>query len=150
MKTHLLFPRSFRPAGLLLAPLFYWLMESDVTLSIFQKSEPAIARIKSDSFVYSENSSGDVWMVGLVISLLFVAFSRLKQEDEYTMHLRLHALMESVYINFALAAALIFFTNGMQFLFMAALHSMALLIVFSLLFYGRMLLRRSVSSQESA
>ena len=80
-------------------------------------------------------------MLGLLLSLIFIAFSRLRHEDEYIRHQRMNALLQSVYITYSVAFVLILFVHGFAFLVYACMHALTLLLVFSVLFYGRMLLR---------
>ena len=138
MRNSLLLPRFFRIPGLILTPVFGYLINKGAELSAFERSASAVSAIKTTNMVYTTNASGDVWMLGLLLSLLAIAFSKIKQEDEYTSHLRLRALMQSVYFNYILSIVIIFTTHGFSFLFLACINVVSLLLVFCVLFYGRM------------
>jgi len=153
MKSQFLLPWTFRPVGILLAPLFCYLIEADIQLPFLDRSP--VDTHSSDGRILlsfrSENASIEVWMLGLVLSLMFIAFSRLRRgEDEYTTQLRMRAWVQSVYINFILAVVIIFFSFGLEFLFFASMQFLALLVVFSILFYGRLALRRFAIKASAA
>jgi FlaA1/EpsC-like NDP-sugar epimerase len=142
VKNRFLLPRSFRLTGLILAPVFCWLLGAEIELPVLERQ----TSVQNQGSLLSQpmaNASMEVWMLGLVLSLIFIAFSRLRHEDEYTQHLRMTALLQSVYINYAVALMLILFVHGFAFLIYACMHALTLLLVFSVLFYSRMLFRAS-------
>ncbi|MDT3404119.1 hypothetical protein [Mucilaginibacter terrae] len=101
MKSRFLFPRYFRPLGwLLIIPGFilgYFV--------VFQSYEIAgfglVLREKSSMFIPAfENLTNELALTMVIIGLLFVAFARLKQEDELTALLRLNALYWAILVNY--------------------------------------------------
>jgi uncharacterized membrane protein len=61
---------------------------------------------------------------------MFIGFSKLKSEDEFTIKLRLEALLWAVYINFAIFLLSVIFIYGMVFIQIPLFSSLAFLVLF--------------------
>lgn len=122
MKTKWLFPHRYRligwlifvPSALLgLAALY---AEFDL-IDLFNYVLLGLQMAKSDDTIASlfgnANFTDELGAIGVIIGLLFIAFSREKVEDEMIGQLRLEALQWSVYVNYiVLAIAIVTFYDG--------------------------------------
>src|ERR1019366_2347204 len=108
MKNKLLFPRICRPIGFILLPLSVWLLTSNYEFSFLKTPT---------KFNLSNNNLTDEFSItGIIISLLMIAFSKLKHEDEYVKHIRLQSLQISVYVNYAVFLLMTFMVYGANYL----------------------------------
>ncbi len=78
----------------------------------------------------------------MLVGLVFIAFSRLKNEDEMVAHIRLISLQISVYCGVALFMLLTLFTFSFAFLVYSILLWYIMLVVFCVMFYGKIFLLR--------
>jgi hypothetical protein len=135
MRKQLLLPRGCRIAGLVLLPFAAWLLWAVMNGNF--KLPFLTTNIKVHDFLNTEehyNLTGDVAVTALICSLLMIAFSRLRQEDEYLVHLRLRALQIAVYINYAAFLLATYLVNGLSYLVVMECNVVALLVVFILVF----------------
>lgn len=103
MKAKFLFPHYFRLIGWLLAIPGFVLGY----LNVFQSYEiPGFGlklREKDGMFIPAfENFTNELALTLVIIGLVFIAFSRLKREDELSASLRLNALYWAILVNFVL------------------------------------------------
>lgn len=101
MRTQLLLPRLFRPIGYVLAIPGFVLGY----LVVYQKYEiPGFGfnmwNNSSRFFSNFENFTNELALMLVILGLLFVAFARVKKEDELTGRMRLNALYWGVLVNF--------------------------------------------------
>lgn len=100
MKSHLLFPHHFRSIGFVLAVTglilsYLFLFQLPWILSLVPKLTPSIVAIGIyENIIYKFN------VALLLIGLLFIAFSKVKNEDELTAHIRLNSLYWAILINY--------------------------------------------------
>lgn len=104
MKSRFLFPAYFRPAGICLAligfVLGYFVLYHQYSIPSLSFGEP---RTGIAAFFHPPMNLTDELAVVLIITgLLLTAFSRLKNEDELTAHLRLDALHWAILFNYLL------------------------------------------------
>lgn len=142
MKNRLLFPASFKIAGLILVlvamVLFVLWDRYNFEFSFLQTSDkPA----ESLSAVFTDNNLTNE-LIGIIalLGLVFIAFSRERMEDERTQLLRLQSLQISHYCNYALFAVLLFTINGISFPGMMLLLPYLFLITFIIIYYLRLYL----------
>lgn len=69
-------------------------------------------------------------MIGLIISLLFVAFSKEKIEDEYVSRIRERSLVWAVVINYIIIIVGILFMYDMTFFYLLLLNLVTMLLLF--------------------
>ena len=82
-----------------------------------------------------ENFTNELAANGVLIGLIFIAFSREKIEDEFMMKLRLESLVAAVLISYSLLLLAILFVYGFGF-FVALIYNMyTVLIIFIARFY---------------
>lgn len=110
MEPRLLFPSKFRYLGYLLAiPDFIlgWLTQQKgyiipgFELKI-RSGSPSFPIIKD-----VENFTNELALTLVIVGLIFIAFSRLKREDELTARIRINALYWAILINYLLYALVV-------------------------------------------
>lgn len=99
MKNKLLFPQIFRPFGILLAAvgfvLGYFVLYREYRIPGFGWTSHS-----PDSILRPDMNFTDELAITLcIVGLIFIAFSRLKKEDELSNQLRLRALHWTVWAN---------------------------------------------------
>lgn len=143
MKTNYLFPNRFRIIGwVLLIPaivLGY--------MVIFENLEFSFLNIKAlsllpDSFLGTASGTNSLWSVVednftqelvailFIVSAVFVAFSKEKNEDEYIYKIRLESLVWATYLSFAIQIFCILFFYDFTFLKSMMINTVTILIVF--------------------
>lgn len=103
MKPKLLFPNKFRYLGYILAVpgfiLGYFVLFHEYRIPDFAVKMRAKNYI--DRSMY-ENFTNELALTLVIVGLLFIAFSKLKREDELTSRIRLNTLYWAVLINYFL------------------------------------------------
>ena len=89
----------------------------------------------------NNNLSDEIGLTGVFIGLLFLAFSRLKNEDEYTNHLRLTSLQWAVIINYTLLIIFTWVLYGTAFLAVPLYNMLTVLLIFIVRFYGLVIIK---------
>jgi hypothetical protein len=82
----------------------------------------------------SINLTDEVAAIGIIVGLLFVAFSKEKIEDEMISRLRLESLQWAVYINYIVLGALIILVHGGLFLEVMVYNMFTVLLMFIIRF----------------
>lgn len=113
MKTNFLFPQKIRPIGWMLLSIGfvmgYLVLYQDFRIEAltFGPSKSGLA-----AFVNPElNFTDEIALTLCFTGLLFVAFAKLKEEDEYIAKIRLDALHWAVFYNYMLVIVLILINN---------------------------------------
>ena len=100
MNTHFLFPSRFKPYGWsLFIPslvLGFTNLYFDFTFGFLNVSKFE-GVLNSDT----QNLTDEISVVGLIIGLMIIGFSKLKTEDEYVQKIRLDSLLWATYLNCA-------------------------------------------------
>jgi len=132
MKNRYLFPHSYRVFGWVLLLPFLAL---GVSILYFDFSF-AFLELKAgqDELFSGINLTDEIAALGLIVSLMFIAFSKEQIEDEQIAQLRLDSLQWSVYFNYIVLAAAIVFIHGMAFLDAMVYNMFTLLIFFIIRF----------------
>ena len=135
MKARLLFPHPYRMYGWILLLPFLALgiahLYFEFNLDILSVKLPTYTK---DTFYNEGNLTDELAALGLIVSLLFIAFSKEKIEDEQIAKLRLDSLQWSVYFNYAVLVLAIIFIHGMAFLDAMVYNMFTLLIFFIIRF----------------
>jgi hypothetical protein len=101
MKSRFLFPRYFRIIGLLMAlpgfVLGYFVVFKDYKISGFGLKLRDRGYLDRAQF---ENFTNELALALVIIGLGFIAFSKVRREDELTARIRLNALYWAILINF--------------------------------------------------
>jgi len=120
MKAKFLFPYQYKFVGWTLTILFLliWIVGAitKAELDFFTITLPFKYALQ-DSFDASSNQTtlnlGDEFMViGLIVGMILIAFSKEKVEDEYVSQVRLETLQWAIYINFGLLIVATIFVYG--------------------------------------
>lgn len=138
MKNKLLFPFACKIIGLVLLPVFavlvYLWTNDRFSIAALQHPVADPGSLSSDD----GNYTNELVLGGLLLSMIFVAFSREKIEDERTTLIRLQSLHMTHYLNYIILALWIFATNGLGFLFTAAYLPFIFLAIFLLIYNTRL------------
>jgi hypothetical protein len=151
MKKHPLLPYGFKKIGwIIFVPVFiYWLLNFiffyDRNLAVFGKDLsmklPAIvSKNYGDSHaqfftLFETEPTLTIIIATLLISLIFIAFSRQRQEDEFVGSLRLNSWLWSAWINSALLLLADLFVYGEPFMSVVEFNLFTLLIIFIVRFH---------------
>ncbi len=139
MNTDYLFPNKYKKIGC------YLLVPSAIIsfLTLFFEYEPDVLTLKVLSFfkhdffdgtsivgVIENNVMDEVFGILLLISLILVAFSKEKIEDEYISKIRLESLVWAVYVNYGILLISFIFIFGMSFLWVMIFNMFTVLLFF--------------------
>jgi hypothetical protein len=143
MKTNYLFPNSFRMIGwVLLIPaivLGYMVLFENLEFSFLNVKTLSLL---PDSLFGATSNTNSLWsivddnftqeFVGIlfIVSAIFVAFSKEKNEDEYIYKIRLESLVWATYLSFAIQILCILFFYDFTFLKSMMINTVTILIVF--------------------
>lgn len=112
MKTQFLFPNKMKPLGwgLFFPSLFLGVMNlyRQFEFEFLQISVSTKTLFKSGS----QNLTDEFALVGVILGLMIIGFSKLKIEDEYVQKIRLDSLLWATYINFGLVIISTLFIYG--------------------------------------
>jgi len=150
MKKQPLLPHSFKKIGwAIFVPAFiYWLLNIifyNGNLSFFNKDlKIGLPAVVSQDFLSSQiqfftlfrtEPMLTIFIATLLISLIFIAFSRQKQEDEFVSSLRLNSWLWAAWINSALLLLADLFVYGEPFMSVVEINIFTLLIIFIIRFH---------------
>jgi len=156
MKTKFLLPSGLKTLGWILAIPAFVLMVFNINygfeFNFLDYTARNISKISLDSetlfTLQSNNFTDEVGGIILMLGLLFIAFSREKDEDERISQLRLESLLWAVFINSVLIAAAIIFFYGEMFLRVMAYNICTTLILFIIRFKLTIYFERKKLKQE--
>ena len=145
MKTHFLFPNKLKTVGwiLFIPSLITFMMTSIFNIdidkylnikvfAIYEETigeKPGFFKIIEDSFSY------ELITILIIVGGLFICFSKLKNEDEYTSKIRYESLVWATYFNYFLILFFTLFLYGMPFLNVIVYNVYTLLIFFMIRFH---------------
>ena len=137
MKTRFLFPHSYRRIGwLLFVPFLVFglaVLNHDFQFDFLEISfgkPPSTGTFESIFSVNTINLSDEIATLGMILSLLFIAFSKEKIEDERVAQIRLDSLHFAVYLNYAVLAIQVIFVHGTAFLDVMVYNMFSVLLLF--------------------
>lgn len=130
MKTNYLFPVVFRKIGwIMFVPFFVWglLLLFDCNLPDFGSKVLSLI-----PFGIMDNSewSDEFLVLGLTVSLLFISFSREKDEDECIANIRMHALVWAIIVNYSLLIVATFLIYDIAYLYFMDINLFTVLFLF--------------------
>src|SRR6185436_15245886 len=108
MKSSLLLPSRYKIIGILLfipslvLGLLWRFQEFSFDFLTLKQSYKQHLGDKTINFDEQINLTDEFALTGLIVGLLFIAFARQKQEDEFIHHTRLQSWQWSVLINYGL------------------------------------------------
>ena len=148
MKNNYLLPQKFKTIGLiLLVPtlllailyLFYDFEFAFLDLSVFSMADSNIFNQTSIFHFIKNNLTNELIAFFSIISLLCIAFSKQKIEDELVAEIRLKSLVWATYINYFILVFCIFFFYELAFFWVMMLNMFTILIFFIFHFNLRLL-----------
>jgi hypothetical protein len=145
MKKQPLFPWIFRVFGLLLlvpSTIFF------IACYNFEFQFSWLATGRGDSIDRTYNLSDEISVTLVIVSLLFIGFSKLRDEDEYIQHIRLRSLQWSVYAFYAIFLALTFLVYGSAYLYVVMYNVPTVLLLFNIIFYSNLYLRSHAQDSQ--
>ncbi len=135
MKNKFLFPHHYRRIGwmIFIPSLVLGLacMYADFRFS-FLEFDLIIQKSLFDSDTL--NFTDEIASIGLIISLLFIAFSKEKIEDEWISNLRLESLQFAVYLNYAVLILQILVVHNTAFFDIMVYNMFSVLLLFIIRF----------------
>ncbi|WP_138992026.1 hypothetical protein [Larkinella sp. C7] len=162
MKTHWLFPNRYRlmgwilfvPSAILGLATMYGEFSIDFLTITIPESIPGSNLFSQLIWWLADGSNfniggkpfttinltNELAAIGVIIGLLFVAFSKEKVEDEMISRLRLESLQWAVYVNYIVLGALIILVHGGLFLNVMIYNMFTVLLMFIIRF--RLSIRR--------
>lgn len=162
MKTRFLLPPKFKIFGwilLVIAIIIYiWvnvfgdipLLSNAKILCFYYSSSPLEQNPPISKFFYIQRANLEPDIIGIliIIGCLFVAFSRLKVEDEFISKIRLESLVWATCVNFILLILAIVTIWGIDFLVVMEYNMVTILILFVLRFYYVLFQSRKTKGNE--
>ena len=134
MKTKWLFPHRFRLIGWLIfipsAIVGIANMYFEFSIRSFGMPVKVSTGSLSEFFQGKQDITDEIAAIGIIIGLLFIAFSREKVEDEMIGQLRLEALQWSVYANYIILIIAIITVYDMAFFNVMVYNMFTVLLVF--------------------
>ncbi|MEA5256484.1 hypothetical protein VB264_01740 [Arcicella aquatica] len=154
MKAKYLFPYQYKFVGWTLTILFLliWIVGAitKTGLDFFTITLPFKYALQ-DSFGASSNETtlnlGDEFIViGLIVGMILIAFSKEKVEDEYVSQVRLETLQWAIYINFVLLIVATIFVYGTYYFNVMIYNMFTPLLFFIGRFYYVLYLKSKIES----
>lgn len=135
MKSNLLLPNRFKTIGiLLLIPMLALGIAGqffDFRFAFLKMpGAPGIT-----DFIIEQNLTDEVFLTGIISGLLFIAFAREKQEDEFINKLRLESLQWAVIINYILLLIATWAIYGTYYLDVMIWNMLTILAIFVIRFH---------------
>jgi hypothetical protein len=151
MKNKLLLPAPFRIAGLLLllpslALFIAW--NKGFQFDFLNFGRHGTSANDFAGFFNDYNLTNELAILGMLASLIFIAFARVAHEDERSTLLRLQSLQFSHYCNYFILMGLVVFVNGVDFLLWLFALPFLFLVTFILIFYSRLYLLPKFANNE--
>ena len=158
MKTNYLFPNKFKRIGWLI------LIPSAIVglVTLIYEYEPSflgvnVPAIFIDDFftdkklfgMVNNNILNEIFGILIIISSLFVAFSKEESEDEYISKIRLESLVWAVYFNYGILLFSILFVFDFSFLWVMIFNMFTVLLFFIIRFNWQISkLKKSANYEE--
>ena len=159
MKTHFLFPNSYKRFGwILFVPGFFISVlisilniniDDKLKVKVFAFTETGILG-PNNYFTVIENSIADeLLLFSLIIGGILIGFSKLKFEDELTSKIRYESLVWATYLNYGLILLFTVFVYGLSYLNVLLYNTFTLLLFFIIRFhYSIYKLNKSTNDDE--
>ncbi len=159
MKSRFLFPHRFKLIGLLLFIPFTALgiitTLKEFKFNFLTFNIPPQLRFagfynhsNGDRITYvlnKVNFTNEFAFAGIIVSLFFIAFSKIKFEDEYISKVRLVSLQWSLYINYGILLIASYFFHGFVFLYLPLFNMFTPLVIFTLFFHFQIYVKPLIS-----
>lgn len=149
MNARFLFPHYLKRVGIFIAVPFTILEIIPNNMVNLNFSIDITSFSKKYSWVTTDNLLiliNDVHIIGTIIGLMLIAFSKEKIEDEYVSTLRLESLQWSIYFNFALLILFTILINGFDF-YTVSIYNMFTPLIFFILRFNYILHFKSYTNE---
>lgn len=148
MKSKLLLSHKFKIIGVLLfiPSLVLGLMYRFADFSVgFLTLKNGWSHVKSNSLNLDENINltDEFALTGLIVALLFIAFAREKEEDEFIHHTRLESWQWAVLINYGLLLLATWLVHGLGYVDVMMYNMLTVLIIFIVRFHVVLAINKS-------
>ena len=149
MQSRFLFPNRFKIIGIVLSIPFLILglfsLFGDFEFEWLTFNLPYYSIISDELGIKSRtvNFTNEIAIIGLIISLMLIAFSKLKIEDEYVSKIRLESLQIAIYVNFALLIIATLFIHGLLYFFVTIFTIFTPLVIFIIRFHYIIFINKS-------
>jgi FlaA1/EpsC-like NDP-sugar epimerase len=98
--------------------------------------------------IVDDNFTGEAAGILVIVSAIFVAFSKEKKEDEYIAKIRLESLMWATYVTFAIQIFCLLFFYGVRFFESMVVNLFTILFVFIVRYYFIIYRSKSQHNEE--
>ncbi len=150
MSSIFLFPNKFRIVGFILFPIAITIM---VLVFGYEYYFPFLsypeAEAKSILDFRNNNLTDELGVILTIISLLLIAFTKEKYEDEYVNWVRLKALQISVYINYIVLIVSTLLVYGTSYLNILYANLFTILIIFISVYYYNVHIKGHVTKERA-
>ena len=148
MRSSLLLPEKYKRIGLalFLPALVLGIM---VQFFDFQFAFLTLHQDRSDfTNILTEdiNFTDEIALTGLILGMLFMAFARERNEDEYINRIRLESLQWAVIVNYVLLLVATWLVHGFGYLHVMIYNMLTILLIFLLRFHIVLARERRTSS----
>ena len=144
MKSLLLLPPSYKKIGwLVLIPSLLL----GISVRFFDLQWKFLTLGKGKGILDTKiNFTDEIALTGIILGLLFLAFAREKQEDEFIYHTRLQSWQWSVLINYGLLLLATWVVHGLEYIDVMMYNMLTVLIIFIIRFHW--VLNREKKSEQ--
>ena len=158
MKTNYLLPHRFKRIGwiifvpAILLGLYFFATEADppfLNLPVFAFFDDGALFNGDENVIFGitkNNIFDELIGLSLIVSMVFIALSRQKNEDEFIAKIRLESLVWATYINYAILLIAILFVYGMTFFWIMVFNMFTILLFFIIRFNWA--LRKSINTLD--
>ncbi len=139
MKLNYLFPNKWKKVGwFIFIPSAIMGLVTSIACYTPEFLDMKVFAIYSDGIFAQKVLFGlikdNILGVLLIVSLLLIAFSKEKSEDEYILKIRLESLLWAVYVNYAILFIAVLFIFGMPFFWFMIFNMFTVLLFFIIKF----------------
>lgn len=145
MKSILLLPTSYKKIGWLMLIPFLLL---GIGIRFFDIEWKFLTLGKGNYSIFDSkiNFTDKIALTGIILGLLFIAFAREKQEDEFIYHTRLQSWQWSVLINYGLLLLTTWLVHRLAYIDVMMYNMLTVLIIFIIRFHW--VLNREKKSEQ--
>ena len=145
MKTHFLFPNQFKNLGwLLFGPsvlgtliiiVFNISTDDYLNINVFSIYQDSIGEIPGFFKIIKNSVVDEILTIGIIVGVILVGFSKLKEEDEMISKIRYESLVWATYLNYAIILFFTLFIFGLPYLNVLFYNMFTLLLFFIIRFH---------------
>lgn len=152
MKNCYLLPTYFKKIGWMIFPLFLLLSVYVLFVSHRWELDVKVFALFSDHHFASmslQDILDEIAFLGITVSLLFISFSREKEEDEYISRIRGEALVWAIVVNYIILIVATWLVYGLPYLQVMMYNMFTVLILFVIKFNLALYkLKKSLRNEE--